>query len=168
MWNFLPAHAISPPHHLLSLLLTWWFPITRHIFAPCSQASSPPHNVVILGGFNKVMVMRFWRPPSNIHPATFLQRTLLFPPQVLICQCYSFMPICILLDFLASPLEHKASWKTGPYLSLHCFNPNSHHRAQHMMWAQSILDGMSECFIMKHDADIETSWQSRLIGRKAI
>ena len=59
------------PHH------SW------HIFAPCPQASSPSHNAVILGGFNKVTDMRFWRPPSNMHPTNFPQKTLSSSPRPL-------------------------------------------------------------------------------------
>lgn len=76
------SFQLMPFHPCTNFSLRYWPPdgspsFVAHFFAPRSQASSPPHNAVILGGFNKVKEMWFWRPPSNIHPANFLQRTLL-------------------------------------------------------------------------------------------
>lgn len=115
-WTFLPAHYSAPVPSSVSTTDLLVIPLgSWHIFAPCLQASSLAYNAVILGGFNKVMDMRFWRPPSNSHSANFLQRTLSsFLPQppspVLIWQGYSLTLICMLLDFLASPLQCKVSF----------------------------------------------------------
>lgn len=67
-WNFFPGHDMSPLYLLRPLLLTsWWLPIINETLLPLAHSlhATPKHGVN-LGGFNIVMDVLFWRPPSDI------------------------------------------------------------------------------------------------------